>query len=91
MNMIRTSFKYDNNIICIDEDISKNTITIDGIDYFAYYINPEFKKNPMYLLCIKLKVSLIMRVLLLTGLLKYLIKKTMHLLYPKAIDVSIEK
>ena len=35
MNMIRTSFKYDNNIICIDEDISKNTITIDGIDYFA--------------------------------------------------------
>ncbi|MFS2400782.1 protein kinase family protein [Bacteroides thetaiotaomicron] len=45
MNMIRTSFKYDNNIICIDEDISKNTITIDGIDYFAYYINPEFKKN----------------------------------------------
>ena len=82
MNMIRTSFKYDNNIICIDEDISKNTITIDGIDYFAY---------SMYLLCIKLKVSLIMRVLLLTGLLKYLIKKTMHLLYPKAIDVSIEK
>ena len=42
---IPTSFTYENNSILISNDISKNNITIDGIDYFAYYINPYFKKN----------------------------------------------
>lgn len=42
---IKTSFKYENGSICIEEEISNNTITIDGIDYFAYYIDPEYKKN----------------------------------------------
>ena len=40
---IPTSFTYENNSILISNDISKNNITIDGIDYFAYYINPYFK------------------------------------------------
>lgn len=42
---ILTPFRYENNSICINEDISQNAITIDGIDYFAYYIDPLFKKN----------------------------------------------
>lgn len=42
---IKTSFKYENGSICIEEEISNNAITIDGIDYFAYYIDPEYKKN----------------------------------------------
>ena len=45
MNTVRTSFKYENNNICIYEDIPQNTITIDNIDYFAYYIDPNFKKS----------------------------------------------
>ena len=45
MNTVRTSFKYENNNICIYEDIPQNTITIDDIDYFAYYIDPNFKKS----------------------------------------------
>lgn len=42
---VATSFIYEKGCICIDEEISNNTITIDDIDYFAYYINPNFKKN----------------------------------------------
>lgn len=42
MNTVRTSFKYENNNICIYEDIPQNTITIDNIDYFVYYIDPNF-------------------------------------------------
>ena len=45
MNTVRTSFKYENNNICIYEDIPQNTITIDNIDYFVYYIDPNFKKS----------------------------------------------
>ena len=43
--VVNTSFTYENNSISIEDDISKNNITIDGVDYFAYYIDPEFKKN----------------------------------------------
>ena len=43
--MVKTSFKYDNNNISIYENIPKNILTIDGIDYFAYYIDPRFKKS----------------------------------------------
>ena len=31
--MVKTSFKYDNNNISIYENIPKNILTIDGIDY----------------------------------------------------------
>ena len=43
--VVNTSFTYENNSISIEDDISRNNITIDGVDYFAYYIDPEFKKN----------------------------------------------
>ena len=46
MNTVRTSFKYENNkLFVIYEDIPQNTITIDNIDYFVYYIDPNFKKS----------------------------------------------
>lgn len=42
---IPTSFRFEKGCICINEDIKSNTITVDGIDYYAYYLNPRYKKN----------------------------------------------
>lgn len=36
MNTVRTSFKYENNNICIYEDIPQNTITIGKLPKLAY-------------------------------------------------------
>ena len=43
--IIKTPFKFDRNNIYIDNEISNNVITIDNIDYYAYYINPEYKNS----------------------------------------------
>ena len=42
---IPTSFRFEKGRICIDEDIKNNTFTVDGIDYYAYYLNPRYKNN----------------------------------------------
>lgn len=42
---INTPFVYERNCICIDKEITNNAITIDGIDYFVYYLNPEYKNS----------------------------------------------
>lgn len=36
---------YERGSICIDSEITNNAITIDNIDYYAYYVNPEYKNN----------------------------------------------
>jgi len=43
--IIKTPFKYERNNIYIDNEISNNVITIDNIDYYAYYVNPEYKNS----------------------------------------------
>ena len=44
--VIRTTFEYKDSKICInDRDISKNVINIDGIDYYADYIDPIHRNN----------------------------------------------
>lgn len=43
--IISTSFTYTQSSIYLQDDISKNNITINGVDYFAYYIDPNYKKN----------------------------------------------
>ena len=42
---INTPFIYERSSICIDNEISNNAITIDNIDYYAYYVNPEYKNS----------------------------------------------
>ena len=41
----RTSLKYEHNRICLNDNIIDNTITIDNIQYYMYYINPKFKNS----------------------------------------------
>lgn len=43
--VIKTPFTYERSNICIDNEISNNAITIDNIDYYAYYINPKYKNS----------------------------------------------
>lgn len=43
--VINTPFTYERGCICIDNEITNNAITIDGIDYFVYYLNPEYKNS----------------------------------------------
>lgn len=43
--VINTPFIYERGSICIDSEITNNAITIDNIDYYAYYVNPEYKNN----------------------------------------------
>lgn len=43
--VIKTPFTYERSSICIDNEISNNAITIDNIDYYAYYVNPEYKNS----------------------------------------------
>lgn len=43
--VINTPFVYERGCICIDSNISNNLITIDNIDYYAYYVNPQYKNS----------------------------------------------
>jgi serine/threonine protein kinase len=43
--ILQSPFKYEKDRICIDDDVHNNTINIDNIDYFAYYINLKYKNN----------------------------------------------
>lgn len=43
--VINTPFTYERSSICIDNEISNNAITIDNIDYYAYYVNSEYKNS----------------------------------------------
>lgn len=43
--IIKTPFIFDRSNICINNEISDNVITIDNIDYYAYYVNPEYKNS----------------------------------------------
>ena len=43
--VINTPFTYEHGSICIDSEISNNAITIANIDYYAYYVNPEYKNS----------------------------------------------
>lgn len=57
---INTPFVYERNCICIDKEITNNAITIDGIDYFVYYLNQNTKivkvPIPMFLPYIKHRI-----------------------------------
>lgn len=43
--VIKTPFTYERSNICIDNEISNNVITIDNIDYYAYYVNQGYKNS----------------------------------------------
>lgn len=42
---VRTTFRYQNNIIDLDDDITKNLLTINKIDYYACSISPKYGRN----------------------------------------------
>lgn len=42
---IMTSFLCQNNGIILNDDITKNTIIINSIDYYAYSVSPLYKRN----------------------------------------------
>ena len=42
---VKTTFLYQNNIIVLDEDIKKNVLSINNVDYYVCSINPQFGRN----------------------------------------------
>lgn len=42
---IELPFQHEKNVIVIDDDITKNYISIDNVDYYAGYLDINFKKN----------------------------------------------
>lgn len=42
---VKTTFLYQNNIIVLKEDIRKNMLSINNVDYYVCSINPQFGRN----------------------------------------------